>query len=223
MAEKTEIWAHRINKEAGRTAKAVLDLLVSIDPAGFKAMTKIQREQVHERIAREVVETMGRLGTFVCAGAQDSIEATLVGVTIKSADDIKLTLEPKAGSNVHLVADNASKQVVLAFINLPAYLLAREALVKQIHRDQTDWVAAAEDEHLTAEANAEVSVTAQATGDSNEAEHHGESEAGQAGGGSQGPGSPEDGGAGGNGGGPAAGGAGGEGADQQPAPRGDAG
>jgi hypothetical protein len=177
MTDKVEVWAHRIHQEAGKTAKAVLDLLVSIDPAGFKNMTKIQREQVHERIAREVVETMGRLGTFVAAGAQDAIEATLVAVNIKGADDIKLTLEPKAGSNVHLVADNASKQVVVAFINQLAYETARDALVKQIHRDQTDWVATAEEERLSAEAKAEVSVTAQATGETNEgAEHHGESE-----------------------------------------------
>lgn len=170
--DKTQVWAHRINKEAGRTAKAVLDLLVAIDPAGFKAMTKIQREQVHERIAREIVETMFRLGSFVCAGAQDSIEATLISATIKGADDIKLTIEPKEGSNIHLIADNASKQVVVAFINKLAYDQARDALVKDIHREQTDWVAQDAEDRLEAQANAEVSVTAEATGETTDGEHH---------------------------------------------------
>jgi len=149
MTDGAIVWADQIEVRAGAVAKKVLDRLESMLR---KQIDGHDRKNLHAAIAEEVVSAMYRLGTFVCAGAAESM-----GVHIKnfacagqSADDTKITLTPLPSDNfLQLLAANAGKNAVLAFVNETAYTQARDELVKEIHREQTDWVHQAEKARLT--------------------------------------------------------------------------
>jgi hypothetical protein len=150
--EKTLLWKNRIQTEVGKAARSVLDKLVAIDPAGFKKMTHAERTEVHDLIAREIADTMLRLGTFITAGAQDSIQATLSKTTITGADKVKSELIPVLTPQLlTLLAANAGKTVVVSFTNAEAYNAARESLKVAIHREQTDWVNGQREDEARAE------------------------------------------------------------------------
>jgi hypothetical protein len=138
--DKVKVWALRIQEEGGKVAKDILDKLVALDKTGFANLTPVQRRDVHERIARAVTGAMYRLGTFVVAGAQDTIPCKLESAAVKGPGEVKLTLIPAESANLHTIVDNAGKDVVIACVNALAYSQARESLVSAVTREQTDWV-----------------------------------------------------------------------------------
>lgn len=144
--DKAIIWSNQIQGRASASAKSILDTLVAIDRAGFKNMTLSQRQDVHSRIADEIVKTMMQLGTFVTAGGGDFREATLK--MVKLDDKVTTTVIPADVSTDALRPwqENRGKSVVIVFTNKLSFEQAREALSKAIHREQTDWVAQAVEE-----------------------------------------------------------------------------
>ncbi len=185
--DKVIAWQGRIQEKVGQATKAIVDRLVSMPKSGFSQLSPSERRDAHETIAKEIADVMYRLGTFVTAGAQDFQVCHLEGVNIGKGGKVACKLIPVASEggpiNLELLAANADKQVVLAYINGVAYQQAREALTKAIHREQTDWVNRREDEAaeevdralqthegssgvLTATANAQVTnIKTQATGE----------------------------------------------------------
>lgn len=142
--DKEIAWQGRIQERAAQVAKAILDRLERYPKSGFANLVPADRRDIAEVVAKQVIDTMLSLGTFVTAGAQDFQVATLEQVTIKGSDKVKLALVPAIADgkaiNLDLLAQNSGKQVVVAFINGVAYENAREALSKAIHREQTDWI-----------------------------------------------------------------------------------
>lgn len=149
MRDGTVVWADQIEVRAGRIAKAIIDRLGGILR---KQLDEHDRKNLHAAIADEVINAMYRLGTFVCAGAQDSMGVHIEKFACNGQEskDTKITLIPVPGDTVNflqLLAANAGKNAVLAFVNEIAYEQARDSLTKEIHREQTDWVHQAEKEH----------------------------------------------------------------------------
>lgn len=142
--DKEIAWQGRIQERAAAASKAILDRLERYPKSGFASLAPADRRDIAEHVAKQVIDTMLNLGTFVTAGAQDYQVATLEQVTIKGSDKVKLQLVPAIADgkpiNLDLLAQNSGKQVVVAFINGIAYDGAREALSKAIHREQTDWI-----------------------------------------------------------------------------------
>jgi hypothetical protein len=139
--DKEIAWQGRIQDRAAAATKAIWDRVASMPKSGFASLTPAERRDIQETIAKQIVDTMKSLGDTVVAGAQDFQVATLEGVSI-SKGKVKMALIPAADSkiNLELLAANAGKQVVVAFINGVAYEQARDALSKVIHREQTDWI-----------------------------------------------------------------------------------
>jgi hypothetical protein len=183
-----------------QVAKAIMDRLDRYPKSGFSNLIPADRRDIAELVAKEVIDTMLTLGTYVTAGAQDYQVATLEQVTIKGSDKVKLALVPAITDgkpiNLDLLAQNSGKQVVVAFINGVAYQTAREALSKAITRQQTDWINREQDreaveaeqpagEVIEGTATAVVAnITAHATGDliaDQPGEEHGEDEGSAAG------------------------------------------
>lgn len=142
--DKEIAWQGRIQERAARATAAIMDRLERYPKSGLASMAPADRRDIADLVAREVIDTMMHLGSYVTAGAQDFQVATLEQVTIKGTDKVKLAMVPVAADNkpinLDLLAQNSGKQVVIAFINGVAYHNAREALVVAIHRQQTDWI-----------------------------------------------------------------------------------
>jgi hypothetical protein len=141
MSEAKQVqWAKELDVRAGHVAKTVLD---KFEHLAREQLKPEQRKELHASIAETILQAMYKLGTFVCAGAHESIAVTIESIAIKGQDpkDTKIMLVPGLSPNfLNLLAANAKKDAVLAFVNQTAYSQAREELVRDIHRDQTDWV-----------------------------------------------------------------------------------
>lgn len=150
--DKTIAWQGRIQEKAATATKAILDRLATMPKSGLTNLSPTERRDLSETIAKQIVDTMATLGTFVTAGAQDFQVCNLEQVTIGKAGKVSMKLVPIAGEsggvNLGLLAANADKQVVVAMINGLAYSQARESLSKAITREQTDWVQRSHDEDL---------------------------------------------------------------------------
>jgi hypothetical protein len=142
--DKEIAWQGRIQERAARATAAIMTRLERYPKSGLASLAPADRRDVAETVAKEVIDTILTMGTFVAAGAQDFQIAGLTKVTITGADKVKLELVPAIADgkavNLDLLAQNSGKQVVIAFINGVAYEGAREALSKAIHREQTDWI-----------------------------------------------------------------------------------
>ena len=170
--DKAIAWQGRIQERAAHATKAILDRLATMPKSGLNNLTPNERRDLSETIAKQIVDTMGALGTFVTAGAQDFQVCHLEGVNIGKAGKVSLKLTPQAtesgGVNLGLLAANADKQVVVAMINGLAYSQAREALSKAITREQTDWVQRSQDTDMAEqETVAEIEAETEARPDGN--------------------------------------------------------
>lgn len=140
MSDKGILWAEQIEERAGHAAKSILDTLEGKMKTQLKGF---DRRDLHAAIAEQVTQAMFKLGTFVCAGASESIGVHIEKFTCSGQEpgDVTITLKPLPGVNfLQLLAANVKKSAVLAFVNQEAYGQARAELVREIHREQTDWV-----------------------------------------------------------------------------------
>lgn len=131
------VWKDRIKQQAERVAGKVIEKL-GVTGAGQK-LSPLDKTTIGAGVVEAVIDCMLQLGSFVSAGAQDSIGAKLEQVTIGSKVSLKL-IPVEQGNLLELLAANAGKQVTIAFVNQESYSIARDELVKAIHRDQMDWL-----------------------------------------------------------------------------------
>lgn len=145
------VWGARIQAEAQRLAARLIEKL----PGDRSKLSPLDKTQFGTAVVEAVTQCMLRLGTFVTAGAQDHIGATIDQVTIGSKISIKV-IPVDQGNLLELLAANARKSVTIAFVNHESYEIARESLVKAIHRDQMDWLDSNDSPSLFEEPGSEV-------------------------------------------------------------------